>query len=260
METLQGIFTPFVKLKRTDFAIMLALQLTLLLLIWTFGHYTFFPSPSDVWHAIISMNQEDNLIPEFMTSFTLCMKSMFFATIISCFFTYFSVIPIFRPISLFVTKFRFLTMVGLTFFFEMASSDTMLLKEELLTFAVTVFFTTGFISVISDIPGYVFDHARTLGLSPWQTLWEVVVRGKLADLFDMMRQNFAMAWMMITMVEGLERSGGGIGVLLLTKERTLGLQYIVALQIIVLLTGILMDLFIGFLTDQVCPYAKMNKR
>lgn len=238
---------------------MLALQLTLLLMLWTFGHYTFFPSPGEVIRAIGSMWSGDNLGAEFFTSFSLCLKSMLFATIISCVVSYLSVIPFFSTISAFVTKFRFLTMVGLTFFFEMASRDTVVLKEALLTFAVTVFFTTGFISAIKSVPGYAYDHARTLGLSPWQTLWEVVIRGRLSDLFDMVRQNFAMAWMMITMVEGLERSGGGIGVLLLTKERTLGLDYIIALQIIVLITGILMDWLINYVTDQVCPYAKMSK-
>jgi len=39
----------------------------------------------------------------------------------------------------------------------------------------------------------------------------VIVLGRADAAFDAMRQNAAMGWMMLTMVEGISRSEGGIG-------------------------------------------------
>jgi ABC-type nitrate/sulfonate/bicarbonate transport system permease component len=259
MKALKEVFTPLAQFNQTKVAVIVASQLLLLFIVWSFGHFTFFPKPLEVGHALLNLGSE-GIVPDLITSFVFCIKSTFYAAIIAAIVSYATKIDITRYPALFITKFRFLTLVGISFFFTVVTRDSDQLKVWLLTFSVTTFFSTAFVSVIDNIPPYKFDHSRTLGLGPWRTWYEVIIRGTLVDLFDIFRQNFAMAWMMITMVEGLVRSGGGIGVLLLTKERTMSLDYIVAIQLVVLVIGISMDFIISYTTNWLFPYAKFSKK
>lgn len=258
MEILKGIFTPFYKLNSRNTIIMVALQLLLLLIIWSLSTYKFLPKPIEVFHAFFTLQKEGNLLAEVMTSFWLCCKSMFWATIISCLVTYTYRIPFFKYPSILTTKFRFMSMVGLSFFFMMLTSSSDNLKVAILTFSITVFFITGYVAYVKDIDEVQIKHSMTTGLGPWRTLYRVVIKGTIANLLEVMAQTFAMGWMMITMVEGLVRSGGGIGVLLLNEQRTLNLDYIMALQIVVLLIGICVDFLIRYTRDVICPWAKHN--
>jgi len=38
---------------------------------------------------------------------------------------------------------------------------------------------------------------KTLGYNNWQTLYEVIIVGKADQVFEILRQNFAIAWMMM---------------------------------------------------------------
>ncbi len=70
---------------------------------------------------------------------------------------------------------------------------------------------------------------------------EVVVRGTIHHVFEVMRQNFAIAWMMITMVEGLSMSEGGLGTLLIKSSKYIDLSTIFAILIIIFSVGIAFD-------------------
>ena len=72
--------------------------------------------------------------------------------------------------------------------------------------ALIAWFTMPFATLPS--PGEVW---RALGAGELRTLWEVVILGTLDKAFEVLRQNFAMGWTMITMVEGISRSEGGVG-------------------------------------------------
>src|SRR5437867_629398 len=81
----------------------------------------------------------------------------------------------------------------------------------LLVFGMTVFFVTSMLDVVAAIPKESFDHARTLRMGEWRTVWEVLVLGTAEKAMDVLRQNAAIGWMMLTMVEGISRSEGGVG-------------------------------------------------
>ncbi len=85
------------------------------------------------------------------------------------------------------------------------------------------------------------------------------IRGTADKAFDVTRQNAAMGWMMLTMVEGLVRSGGGIGVMLLNQDKYLFLDKVYAIQVIILLVGLGLDTFFWFVKNFVaCPYARIT--
>src|SRR4029077_19370974 len=136
---------------------------------------------------------------------------------------------------------------GLTFFFTLMAENGHQLKLYLLMFSVSVFFVTGMADVITSIPQEQFDLTRTLRMGEWHVLWETVVLGQADRAFDVMRQNAAIGWMMLTMVEGMSRSEGGIGTLLLDSTKHFHLATIFALQIVILTLGLAQDYSLGFL-------------
>ena len=117
---------------------------------------------------------------------------------------------------------------------------------------------TSMSSVIASIPKEEFDHARTLRFSEWRVVWEVVILGTIDQAFEVMRQNAAMGWMMLTMVEGIYRAGGGIGVMLLNQDKHFRLADVFAIQVVFLLVGLLQDTVISMTRSAACPYADLT--
>ncbi len=132
------------------------------------------------------------------------------------------------------------------------------LKTSLLVFAVTVFYVTSMAAVIAAIPKGNFDYARTLRMSEWQIVWEVVILGTADKAFEVLRQNAAIGWMMLTMVEGISRSEGGVGAVLLNQTKYLRLPEVFAIQIVILIVGLFQDYAIGAARRLVCPYADLT--
>jgi NitT/TauT family transport system permease protein len=178
--------------------------------------------------------------------------------LISLILAYLTVIPAFRPIVAGVSKGRFLSIVGFTFVFTLIFGGGHPLKTALLVFGVTVFYVTSMASVIASIPREDFDHARTLRMSEWRVVWEVVVLGTADKAFEVLRQNAAMGWMMLTMVEGIVRSEGGVGAMLLSESHHFRLAEVFAIQLAILLVGLFQDYGIGAARAAICPYADLK--
>lgn len=198
------------------------------------------------------------LLEHMFTSLVLNAQALTLTMAISLTLSYLTVLPWMRPVAWAVTKLRFLGLTGLTFFFTLATSSGHMLKLAILTFGMTVYFVTAMTDVVSSIPKEKFDYARTLRMSEWRVVWEVVVRGSRDQAFDVMRQNAAIGWMMLTMVEALVRSEGGIGTMLLNENKHFKLDAVFALLLVVLVTGLIIDFAIGHLKKAACPYASLK--
>ncbi len=103
--------------------------------------------------------------------------------LVSLALSYLTVLPFFRPIAFLFTKGRFLTLVGLSFLFTILTHSGHELKVVLLVFGMSVFFVTSMMSVIQSITRNEFNHARTLRMSEWRVVWEVVILGKIDQGF-----------------------------------------------------------------------------
>src|SRR5207244_7844613 len=68
----------------------------------------------------------------------------------------------------------------------------------------------------------------------------------------------AMGWMMLTMVEGISRSEGGVGAMLLNQNKHFHLSAVFAIQISILFLGLGQDYAIGLLRRVFCPYATLT--
>jgi NitT/TauT family transport system permease protein len=147
-------------------------------------------------------------------------------------------------------------MVGWGFVLALAARDGHQLKVWMLVFGMTPFFLTSMAAVVAAIPQERFDHARTLRLGPVRVWWEVVVRGTVDPMLEALRQNAAIGWMMLTMVEGVVRSEGGVGALMLGANKHLALDAVFALIFVVLLVGVAQDRALGWMRRTACPYVR----
>lgn len=257
MKDLKKAFLFNESISKQSFMILVWAQVFIALLIWMFSPFVFLPTPAETYKAFLKL-WSGGVVNELMISLHLNIKAIGVATLVSLILSYLTTIPFFRPIVGFLSKLRFLSMVGLTFFFTMIASNGHTLKLYLLVFSISVFFITSMADVLNSIPKVQFDLARTLRMSRLQIVWEVIILGQMDKVFDVIRQNAAISWLMITMVEGMSRSEGGIGTMLLNQNKHFQLSAIMAIQIMILVIGLLQDYLIGFIKTQLCPYATIT--
>ena len=251
------VFLPNRVISKQTVRWLVGFQLMMLFFVWFFSPTIFLPKPKEVLHALSEMWME-GLGGELITSFYLNLQAIAVATLLSLVMAYLTVIPFFRPMILLLSKLRFLSMVGLTFFFTLMASTGHELKLYLLVFSVSVFFVTGMAEVVASIPKERFDLARTLRMGEWRVVYEVVIVGQSDKAFEVLRQNAAMGWMMLTMVEGISRSEGGVGAMLLNQNKHFHLSAVFAIQLSILLLGLAQDYAIGLLRKVFCPYAGLT--
>lgn len=257
MKNFFAIFSPNKAISKSTGMLLAAVQVFLLLMVWSFSNFVFLPSPGETLHSFGELWQE-GLGAELITSFFLNLQAIGIALIASLGFAYLSVIPFFRPIVSFFGKLRFLSLAGLTFFFTMAAKSGHELKLYLLVYSIAVFFVTSMIDVLDAIPKVQYDLAKTLKMGNWRVVFEVVVLGQIDKVFDCLRQNAAIGWMMLTMIEGMSRSEGGIGAVLLNQNKHFHLSSVLAIQLLILVVGLGQDYAIGILKNVFCPYATLN--
>ncbi|MBC8110534.1 MAG: nitrate ABC transporter permease [Verrucomicrobia bacterium] len=258
MNKVINLFIPNSRNSRATILVMIAIQVAVFLLIWFTSQSPLLPTPIEIISALGRLTQEENLTYELWTSTWLCLKSMGIAVFISLLVAYSTVIPFFRPLGFLVSKGRFLTLVGLSFVFTLATSSGHSLKVSLLVFGITVFFVTNMVSIIQSVPKYEYHHARTLRMSEWQVVWEVIILGRFDQVFELIRQNFAIAWMMLTMVEGISRSEGGIGTMLLNQNKHFHMDAVFAIQLVIVLVGVVLDWTFGKLKVFFFPYSNLT--
>ena len=257
MSHLTAVFAPNSVLSRNTVRILVATQVTIVFLLWAFSPFVLLPKPVEVLRALGDMWQE-GLGGELITSFYLNLQAIAVATVVSLLLAYATVMPFFRPVVALLSKLRFLSLVGLTFFFTLMAKTGHELKLTLLVFSVSVFFVTGMADVIDSIPKEKFDLARTLRMGEWRVVWEVIVLGQVDKAFDVLRQNAAIGWMMLTMVEGIVRSEGGVGTILLDQNHHFRLAAVFAIQLTILMLGLVQDYGIGMFKNLFCPYAALT--
>jgi ABC-type nitrate/sulfonate/bicarbonate transport system permease component len=260
MDKVKLYFIPFGKVGKSPMLLLVLIQVIIALLIWQISGGGLIPSPGKIGLRILEIVKSINFWDNFLASLSLTIKGMLIALCIALVVSYLSLIPFFTPLSRFIIKCRYLTLTGLIFLFTIITSDGSQLKLSLLLFGIVPFFVTSFLSVIDSIDKQEFELCATLGMNKWQTLWEVVIIGRLDQVFEVMRQNFAIAWMMITMVEGLSMSEGGLGTMLIKSNKYIDLSTVFAILLIIFLIGVFFDYILGALRFWLFPYTKIQLR
>lgn len=253
------LLKPNTQLSVKENGVLLITQAIVVFLLWDLMHSTLFPRPTEIGSALYDLIFNKGVFRDFIKSIGLCLKSMGYAIIVSLILCYLSVLPIFSPVARLATKLRFLPTVGLTFLFlKIAGGEVDSQKTLLLVFGISVFFTTSVMSVIGATTVEELNYARTLRFTEWRVVWEVIILGKMGEVFEAIRQNFAMAWMMIAMVENLCKSDGGIGVIISDQNKYFKFDYVWAIQLLILLTGIGLDYILRKTRGFLLPYTTLG--
>jgi NitT/TauT family transport system permease protein len=251
-------FEPNRRISPMTLRIIIAFQAAVALVIWIRSPFPVLPQPDEVARAFANLWMNQGLGRELWTSFALNLEALALTVLIGLALSYLTVLPFFRPIAAAVSKGRFLGLIGLTFAFTLMVGGGRPLKLALLVFGMTVFFVTSMASEVLDIPRERFDHARTLRMNEWGVVGEVVVLGTVDRAIEVLRQNAAIGWMMLTMVEGISRSEGGVGAMLLNQNKHFHLAEVFAIQLTILAVGLLQDYGIGLMQRLLCPYSLLT--
>ncbi len=253
-----AVFLPNRVLSPAAMHVMVVLQILAALLLWSQSRYEVLPRPAEVFRALPDLWMNQGLAQDLWASFKLTVEALLWTTVISLGLAYLTVLPFFRPIAAAISKGRFLSLAGFTVIFMVSIGGGYPLKLTLLVLGMTVFFVTSMASVVANIPRADFDYARTLRMSEWRVVWEVVILGTIAEAFEVLRQNMAIGWTLLTLVEGIVRSGGGLGTALLNQMKYLNLPNVFAIQLLILILGLFLDYVIGLIRSVVCPYADLT--
>jgi len=238
---------------------LVAFWIAIAFLLWLAVPFATLPKPGEVWSALGSMWWQHGMGPELFTTLGLIADALLRTVIISLILSYATVIAALRPVVEAVSKLRFLGLTGLVVPFTLFFGGGHDLKVAMLTFGMTTFFVTSMAQVVMDIPREQFDHMRVLGAGELRILWEVVIRGTLDRALEIMRQNLAIGWALITMVEGISRAEGGLGALILNQNKHFRLAEVYAILLVILVVGLVLDYAIGLVGRVICPYAELER-
>jgi ABC-type nitrate/sulfonate/bicarbonate transport system permease component len=255
---LKKLITPLEKLKAPFNLYIIAFWVVLVLAVWfitTSGQKHLIPSPGQVMSGLRDLFNE-GLISHIGSSLALCFQSVFYSIIVSLLLVYLSPLPLLKPLASLISKFRYLPLTGITFYFTVFFETARHMQIAVLVVFMSTFFITSLLTVIKDIPNEEFDHARTLKCSRWETLWEVIIKGRLDYVFDVLRQNLAIVWMMLVTIESILVASGGLGVLIKNNDKFMNHGKIFALQLVILALGLIIDVFLNFCRKSLFRYSK----
>ena len=249
-------------LESTPLRIMVTIfviQLLAVLYFFQFHTSEIAPKPFGIWISLMKILSEKTFVRDFFATLNLIFWGMGISIGVSLIVVYLSVIPFFKSVSLFFSKLRFLTYTALTFVFIIMVHNGHDLKISLLLFGIIPFFVTSLLSYINDIPKQEYELCYTLKFNRWQTLYEVVIRGKFHLVIEVIRQNFAIAWMMITSVEGLSMSEGGMGTMMIKSNKYMKIDDALAVLLVIFVLGIIFDYLFGVLRVWIFPYTNTKR-
>jgi NitT/TauT family transport system permease protein len=261
MEIIKKIFSPLTQIKGRTSITLIVIEVLAALLFWEFfGKNGLIPTPTKIIGAVLRITTSDNFVDNLFSSLGLTLSGMGISICLALVVSYLSLIPVFAPVAKFIVKCRYLTLTGLIFLFTLLTQDGHQLKLSLLIFGIVPFFVTSLLSIIDSINVQEYELCKTLRMNNWQTLLEVVIIGRLDQVFEVMRQNFAIAWMMITMVEGLSMSEGGLGTMLIKSNKYIDLTTVFGILVIIFALGIFFDYLLKNLRLWLFPYTKIQVR
>lgn len=258
MKQIFELFSPNKSISKRNLIIMVVFQIAIALLYWCYFTPDLIPKPMGILHAWLELAKNGGLIQETWTSIALCFHALLISVIVSAIVAYSTVITFFKPIAFLMRVSRFLPMVGLSFVFTLMSTNGYDLKIKLLVFGMSVFIVESMISVVQSVNNNQYNHARTIFGNEWKVVFERVILGKAHEMINAIKQNFAIVWTMLTFAEGLVRSDGGVGAMMLNENKHLQLDSVFAIQAQLFCIGILIDYLFGVIRNVICPYAQLQ--
>ncbi len=235
----------------------------LLLLVWFLNPIKALPYPGEVLQAFRRMWQAEGsqgLLYNVYVTLKLNIVGLGYAAIISLLIAYLSVIPLFQPLNKMVQWLRYIPIVGFNLVFLTLFAIGWPMKVAMLTTGMSFFLVTSMSGVIAAIPRLKYELAKVLGYNGRQVFYSVVVRPTLPSMIDMIAQNAAIGWVMITAIETYNRTEGGIGSQIYAYSSTNNLAEVYAYLLIIGAIAVLEDWFFVLLRRMLFPYSLIAER
>ncbi len=185
---------------------------------------------------------------------------LIYSALISAAVSYLSVIPVFQPLNKMVQWLRYIPIVGFNLVFLTLFAIGWPMKVAMLTTGMSFFLVTSMTGVIASIPRMKYELAKVLGYNDWQVFYSVVVRPTLPSMIDMIAQNAAMGWVMITAIETYNRTEGGIGSQIYAYSSTNQLAEVYAYLLIIGAIAVVEDWIFKLLKRLLFPYSLIAER
>ncbi|MBG9378039.1 hypothetical protein I5907_17505 [Panacibacter sp. DH6] len=236
-------FKPFEPVKKNQRLVLAGIWLVLVMGYWviaSLGQKHLFPSPGQVLNGFASLYNE-GLVVHIASSLGLCLQATLISLVVSLTIVYLSPLPALKPLAVTLSKVRYLPLTGITFYLTILVSNARSMQVSVLVIFMSLYFITSLLAVLKDIPSEEIDHARSLKCTRWEILWEVVIKGRLDYVIDVLRQNLSIIWMMLVTVESILVAAGGLGVLIKNSDKFMNHGRIVALQLVILFLGLGLD-------------------
>jgi NitT/TauT family transport system permease protein len=256
---LKNLLLPWTPISNRRWQLLLVLQSGLLLGLWASSSNKVLPGPADVAQAWLNLVAQQGLLLEWWASAKLLLLALAGSAGLSLLLTLAATAPLFAPAAHLVSVLRFLGFAGLTYVFMLLTANGHQLKLAMLMFGMGVMLVTSMLAEVRAIDRAAIDHCRTLGMRDWRITWELVLLGRADVFLDLIRQNAAIGWTLLTMVEGLSRAEGGLGALLLNQNRYFQLSGVFAIQLTILAWGLVQDYAFAQLKHWLCPWARLGK-
>lgn len=243
---------------------LLLLWVAIFLIIWFVNPIASLPTPGEVLTAFGRLYRAEQasqgLVYNVYTTLKLNVVGLLYSSLISLAISYLSVLPIFSPFNRMVQWMRYIPIIGFNLVFLTLFSIGWPMKVAMLTTGMSFFLVTSMTGVIAAIPRMKYELARVLGYNDWQTFLSVVVRPTLPQMIDMIAQNAAIGWVMITAIETYNRTEGGIGAQIYAYNSTNQLAEVYAYLIIIGIIAVAEDGLFLLLKRLLFPYSVIAER
>ena len=235
----------------------------LLLAVWFFNPIKALPFPREVLRAFGHMWSAaggQGLLYNVYVTLKLNIVGLGYAAIISLAIAYLSVIPLFQPVNKMVQWLRYIPIVGFNLVFLTLFTIGWPMKVAMLTTGMSFFLVTSMTGVIASIPRMKYELAKVLGYNDWHVFYSVIVRPTLPEMIDMIAQNAAIGWVMITAIETYNRTEGGIGSQIYAYSSTNNLAEVYAYLLIIGVIAAAEDWLFKLIKRLMFPYSLIAER
>jgi NitT/TauT family transport system permease protein len=253
-------FIPYARVGGRSLLAIALLELAVLVVLWTVMPLQLVPTPLQILQRLGDQLAERGLLFELAVSLKLNFEALVISSLVSLGLAYSFVLPVMRPVADGIAKLRFSGSIGWSFILFLLIPDGHWVKVMVIVFGMTPYLTTTLVSQMEELDDEALQHARTLRLGHLGTTWQVVIRGRLDQTIEAIRQNAAIGWMMVATAESLIRTEGGVGVRLAELSRYMSkLPDLFAVIFLILLVGALQDALIRWIKVILCPYASLER-
>lgn len=242
---------------------LLLIWIALVVLLWFLNPIKALPNPGEVLQAFQRMwsaSGSSGLVYNVYVTLKLNVVGLLYSSIISLLVAYLSVIPLFQPFNKLVQWLRYIPIVGFNLVFLTLFTIGWPMKVAMLTTGMTFFLVTSMTGVIAAIPRMRYELAKVLGYNDWQVFHSVVMRPTLPQMIEMIAQNAAIGWVMITAIETYNRTEGGIGSQIYAYSSTNQLAEVYAYLLIIGVIAVLEDWFFVLLKRVLFPHSLIAER